>query len=260
VLASQRRKRAVDEKPEGLDRWLLTYADMITLLMAFFIMVYSMSVLNVSKFRQAAISIRSGFRGLAPGQGRSLLDSSPLAVGDTAGIPWKKLRPVVEFIEHQSRDGAVTISEDERGIIISMSSDSLLFEPGSADVRTKAQPYLEKIARMLRSTKNEVRVEGHTCDLPPRGSRFATNWELSTARATGVLRRLVEQEKLPAERISAAGYGSMKPVVPNDSASNRAKNRRVEIIILRPEITAAFSPKDQPRRVTDPFRAAIQRR
>jgi chemotaxis protein MotB len=255
-----RRKRE-DGKPEGLDRWLLTYADMITLLMAFFIMVYSMSVLNVTKFRQAAVSIRSGFGGMTKGQGRSILNSSASAAGgDTAGVSWRVLGPLVDFIDHESRQRNVTIGEDERGIVISMSSDSLLFDPGSAEVKPRALPFLDKIAEMLKSTKNEVRVEGHTCDLPPRASLYATNWELSTARATGILRYLVEQHGLPPSRFSAAGYGSMRPVAGGNSETNRARNRRVEIIIVRPEITRAITPKSEPMRITDPSRAAFQRR
>lgn len=254
------RRRRTDEKPEGLDRWLLTYADMITLLMAFFIMVYSMSVLNVSKFRQAAVSIRSGFRGVTKGQGKSILNTPPTAVGDTAGVPWKTLKPVVEFIDRQARDQNVTIGEDDRGIVISMSSDSLLFDPGSAEVKPKAFPFLDKIAGMLKSTSNDVRVEGHTCDLPPRSDRYATNWELSTARATGILRYLVERRGLPQSRVSASGYGSTRPAAANRVGDNRARNRRVEIIIVRPEITEVVKPKSQPRRITDPFRPAFQRR
>lgn len=255
------RRRRTDEKPEGLDRWLLTYADMITLLMAFFIMVYSMSVLNTSKFREAAISIRSGFGGSDSAESASTITFKPSRVGEeTAGVAWKTLKPVVDFIDSNSHGRDVTIGEDERGIVITMSSDALLFDPGSAQIKSKAQPFLDKIAQMLKSTKNEVRVEGHTCDLPPRSTLYGSNWELSTARATGILRYLVETHALPDSRFSAAGYASMRPVAGKNPAANRAKNRRVEIIIVRPEITAVIKPDSEPRRITDPNRAAFQRR
>jgi chemotaxis protein MotB len=188
-----------------------------------------------------------------------MMNPPPSAVGDAAGVQWKTLKPVVDFIDSKSRDRNVTIGEDERGIVISMSSDSLLFDPGSADVKPKAFPFLDKIAGMLRDTENDVRVEGHTCDLPPRASQYATNWELSTARATGILRYLVERQEVPQSRVSASGYGSTRPLVREGERTDRARNRRVEIIILRPEITQVTRPSE-PRRITDPLRPALQRR
>ncbi len=196
------RRKHEEQGHGGLERWLLTYADMITLLMAFFIMMYSMSVLNLSKFRDAAISIRSGFNGMVKGQGKSVLGSSgmfgskPSAIeGDTAGVSWKVLRPLVDYIEKGDSKTSVTIGEDKRGVVITMSSDSLLFDPGSAQLKRGALPLLGKVAVMLGQTPNFVRVEGHTCDLVPRGGNFPSNWELSTARATEVLRYLVEEKK-----------------------------------------------------------------
>ncbi len=251
----------------GLERWLLTYADMITLLMAFFIMMYSMSVLNTAKFRQAAISIRSGFGGEVRGQGKSVLNASGVFAprpspieGDTAGVSWKVLRPFVTNIEND-RTSNVQIGEDKRGIVITMSSDKLLFEPGSADIKPGARPMLDKIAGLLAKTGNPVRIEGHTCDLFPRREEYATNWELSTARATEVLRYMVETRGLEASRFSAAGYGSVRPRTANDTEAHRVLNRRVEVVILRPETAALEAePLDSPRRISDPSLNVIQRR
>lgn len=263
------RRRREESNHAGMERWLLTYADMITLLMAFFIMMYSMSVLNLGKFRQAAVSIRSGFGGLVKGQGQSILGSSGMfgstpspIEGDTAGVSWKVLKPLVEYVERSSRGGAGTpaaaISEDRRGIVITLSSDKLLFEPGSARIRPEARSVLSKIARTLEQTENLVQVEGHTCDLPPRGSRYPSNWELSTARATEVLRYLVENERLPASRFSAAGYGSIRPVA--QGGKDRSANRRVEIVILRPEVADTVAAGDKTRRIGEPREALFQRR
>lgn len=251
----------------GLERWLLTYADMITLLMAFFIMMYSMSVLNTAKFRQAAISIRSGFGGQVRGQGKSILNASGVFAprpspieGDTAGVSWKVLRPLVTDIEND-RTANVQIGEDKRGIVITMSSDKLLFEPGSADIKPGARPVLDRIVGVLAKTHNLVRIEGHTCDLAPRGGRYATNWELSTARATEVLRYMVETRGLEPFRFSAAGYGSVRPKAANDSEAHRKMNRRVEVVILRPETAELEAePLDSPRRISDPSLNVIQRR
>ncbi|MHB9037024.1 MAG: OmpA/MotB family protein [Armatimonadota bacterium] len=260
------RKKQDREEHGSSERWLLTYADMITLLMAFFIMMYSMSVLNLSKFREAAISIRSGFGGMIKGQGKSPLGTSgtfgpkPSAIeGDTAGVSWRVLKPLVEYVETSSGENTVEMGEDQRGIVITIGSDSLLFEPGSAVIRTKAYPLLDNIAVTLAKVDNLVLIEGHTCNLPPRSSRYPSNWELSTARATNVLRYLVEKKRLEACRFAASGYGAVRPVALNDTEAHRRKNRRVEVVILRPETLFGKEPKESPAKISDPADSVIQR-
>jgi chemotaxis protein MotB len=260
------RKRSENEDHGNADRWLLTYSDMITLLMAFFIMMYSMSVLNLSKFREAAFSIRSGFGGMMNGQGKSPLGTSgvfgakPAAIqGDTAGVSWTVLKPLVNFIEGSAGEGSVEIGEDQRGIVITIGSDALLFSPGSATIREKAYPLLNKIAGTLAQTNNLVQIEGHTCNLPTRSSKYPSNWELSTARATNVLRYLVERKKLQSWKFAAAGYGDVRPVAMNNTDASRRKNRRVEIVILRPDTLYGKEAKESPRRISDPEDSVIQR-
>ncbi|MCX8053870.1 MAG: flagellar motor protein MotB [Armatimonadetes bacterium] len=262
------RKKREEHSHGALERWLLTYADMITLLMAFFIMMYSMSVLNLAKFRQAAISIRSGFGGTVDGQGRSILkpsgefgEKSSALEGDTAGVRWRILKPFVDYIEKSGLQKAAAVGENRRGIVITMATDSLLFDPGSSRLKADALPLLDKVAEALTHTRNLVRVEGHTCDLPPRGGIYQTNWELSTARATEVLRYLVEHKGLSADRFAAAGYASTRPKAANDSEENRALNRRVEIVILRPEAALIEGARVRPmRRISDPGISVFQRR
>ncbi len=214
---------------------------MITLLMAFFIMMYSMSVMNISKFREAAISIRSGFGGVIAGQGKSVLTPSgqvsfkpsPIS-GDTTGVAWQaiaKLRDTVKNDPIFKR--AIRIFTDKRGIVLSMRSDKVLFDPGSADIKPEAYPVLARVADVIRVAPNEVRVEGHTCNLPISSSKFPSNWELSTARATRVIRYLIEQQKIPANHLAAAGYADTRPVAPNDTEEDRSLNRRVDFVIPR---------------------------
>lgn len=259
----KRKKNEVS--PNNNDRWLLTYADMITLLMAFFIMMYSMSVLNLNKFHAAAVSIRSGFGGMIRGQGGVRPGSvvtfvgkpSPISKGEMTGGAWQTIKPLVSFIESDPQLRKSTIvGQDQRGIVISVLSDNLLFDPASADVKDKARPLLDSIAEMLDKTTNRVRVEGYTCDLPPRNTRaFPTNWELSTARAVNVLRYFTELKGLDAERFSVAGYAGLRPVVPNTSEQNRRKNRRVDIVIvtneppLQPKTAEAGSNNDANKRI-----------
>lgn len=224
----------------GSLRWLLTYADMITLLMAFFIMMYSMSVINLSKFHNAAISIRSGFGGMLPGQSQSILfmdgqisyKPSPLK-GDNTGVAWQIVKPLQNYINQTpAAKRTVKVFVDKRGIVVSLPSDKVVFSPGRADIKSEAYPIMTRIAGVIRSVANEVRVEGHTCSLPTRSALFASNWELSTTRATNVVRYMINEQKIPANRLSAAGYADMRPLGPNDTEQHRRRNRRVDFIIL----------------------------
>jgi chemotaxis protein MotB len=227
----------------GALRWLLTYADMITLLMAFFIMLYSMSVLNLAKFQQVAVSIKSGFGGMVEGQGRSILGSSsqfnirpsPI-VGETAGVPNQTVRKIQTMIKDEKLENKVRLRVDERGLVISLSTDKVLFGPGRASLSPSARKIIDAVAGSLKDIPNEVRVEGHTCDLPIRSSEYPSNWELSTARATNVIRYLIDKKGFQPDRLSAAGYADSRALVPNTSESNRAINRRVDIVVLRSQV------------------------
>lgn len=224
----------------GTGRWLLTYADMITLLMAFFIMLYSMSVLNLAKFQQVAISIKSGFGGLVNGQGKSILgtsgqfsiEPSPIE-GDTVGVSPQIVQRLTTLVRDPKNQDAISMRVDERGLVVSLVTDEVLFAKGQADLSPVAKVLLSKIAVILADTPNYIRVEGHTCDLPMVSPRYPTNWELSTSRATNVVRFLIEDKHIKPYRLSAAGYADVKPLVPNTSERNRARNRRVDIVILK---------------------------
>jgi chemotaxis protein MotB len=224
-------------------RWLLTYADMITLLMAFFIMLYSMSILNLNKFRQVAISIRSGFAGLVEGQGRSILASSgqfsakPSPIeGDSVGVPWRVIRQVQRYIKEQRLDDVVKLRADDRGLIISLVTDKVVFRKGEVDLSAHAMSVLDKVARPLKDLPNQLIVEGHTCDLPISNDRYPSNVHLSAARASNVAYYLIHTVGIDPRRVAVAGYGEWKPLVPNSSEKNRALNRRVDLVVLKPEI------------------------
>ena len=221
-------------------RWLLTYADMITLLMAFFIMMYSMSVINLSKFNNVAIAIRSGFGGTMPGQGRSILSSdgqvslkqSPI-VGDTTAAALQIIKPLRKYIdETPAAKRTVKVFVDRRGLVVSVRSDKVVFDPGRAEVKPEAYPIMTRIAGVIRSVANEVRIEGHTCNLPTKSALFGSNWELSTTRATTVVRYMIEKQGIPAARLSAGGYSDTRPLGPNDTDAHRRRNRRVDFVIL----------------------------
>jgi chemotaxis protein MotB len=218
-------------------RWLLTYADMITLLMAVFIMMYSMSVVSMEKFNQAAAGLRAEFGGKASSQagGASarphpdLMDTDLPALEDDLQSVRQQLE---EYIKENELEEVIRTSHEGRGLVITLVSDNLLFPVGEATLRAPALSILDKIARLLQDIPNLVVIEGHTCILPIRTERYPSNWELSAARACAVVRYLAEQWHIDPVRMAATGYGESRPVQPNDSEEGRALNRRVEIVIL----------------------------
>jgi len=221
-------------------RWLLTYADMITLLMAFFIMLYSMSILNLNRFREVAISIRSGFAGMVEGQGQSILASggqfsvkpSPIE-GESVGVPWRVVKHIQRAVKEENLQSAVKLRADARGLILSMAGNNMLFERGQVDLTPQALKVLGTIGPMLKNLPNSIIVEGHTCDLPISNSLYPSNVHLSAVRASNVAYFLIHTVGIPPIRIATAGYAETRPLVPNTSEANRAMNRRVDIVILK---------------------------
>lgn len=139
------------------------------------------------------------------------------------------------YVETSELEGKVQAWLDERGLMIRF-LDTTLFDLGKADLKPAARVILDNVAEILITLPNRIRVEGHTDNIPINTYLFPSNWELSTARATTVVRYFLEQYGFPPTQFSAAGYGEWHPVVPNDSMENRAQNRRVDIVILRTSI------------------------
>jgi len=236
----RRPRQPLPEIHNNQDRWLLTYADMITLLTVFFLMLYSMSVMSKGKFAQLAVSVRGGFSGASNGGGKLVPNAGTST--NTLGLSPKEsanytvaMRNLSQFVEQHNLSGAVSTRSDERGIVISLISDNMLFERGKSEVRPDSVNVLEHVAEVLRSSRSRVAIEGHTCDLPIHTAQFPSNWELSTARAGTLLRYFTSQQGLPTNRFMVAGYADTKPLVPNSSEQNRARNRRVDIVILKSE-------------------------
>ncbi len=225
---ARRRRRA--DSHSNHERWLLTYADLITLLLAFFIVMYSMSRLDAKKFGRMADAFNGVLRGgqavLQPAsvdaQGAGLLDLGEL----------KSLGQQIhdKVVTEELQDKIETL-QDERGLVIRV-LESAAYDPGSADLKPQMHSILNVLAGELRSMDNHLRVEGHTDDRPINTLRFPSNWELSTSRATGVVRYLVEELKLDPSRVSALGYGEFRPITGNDTPEGRAQNRRVDLIVL----------------------------
>ncbi|MGH2571299.1 MAG: OmpA/MotB family protein [bacterium] len=200
--------------------WLITWADMMTVLLAFFIVLHAFSTISERKFDAAVRSIQRAFDITLPVPPRWFL---PVPTPDpTAAI-------LEEKITEAGLDGVVVQDWGDR-IVVSVGS-GVLFEKGDAELRAAGRSTLDGVAALLGDTSGLLRIEGHTCDLPvPPGGRWRDNWWLSTARAVTVLEELTERG-LPPERLCAVGFGEHLPVAPNDGEANRARNRRVEFVI-----------------------------
>ncbi len=230
----------------GALRWLLTYADMITLLMAFFIMMYSMSQLDLAKFHKLAASIRSGFGGTVQdgGGGESVISTMPGSGGKPLVIPelaaMASERAVSEFkryLESHGLSNDVRVTKTQGGMTVSIVTDKVLFASGQAEINNAGRDLLAELAKVLNKRPGGIRVEGHTDNLPISTHLYPSNWELSAARAAKVVRFLINQGVKPG-RLSATGFADSRPVRPNDTEANRRYNRRVDLVITDQETTS----------------------
>lgn len=247
-LLQQRRVTTEHKAHEatGMMRWLLTYADMLTLLFAMFVVLFAMSKVQIDILIKAAQSIRSAMNQpqLTPPQVKQIIEKySPTPAPTPTQTPasetpeQQRLRELRErlalFLQEKKLEGAVKLQTDERGLVILLLTDRVLFDLGRAELRPEIKGIMDELVKIIKEAKikNPMRVDGHTCDLPLFGPPYSDNLGLSVARAGSVWRYLVERGIDPRQ-ISAAGYGEFRPLVPNKDEEHRKKNRRVEIIIL----------------------------
>lgn len=233
----------------GMMRWLLTYADVITLLLIVFVMMFAFSQLDLKKFEQVKDSFNSVFSsdgnvrvGIFQGVSKDI-KPDPVKVlrikklARLYKVPVSDVRQAVNLKntlqkEFQSTNTQnISLDLNERGLIVSFSGQ-VLFDLGKSDIRSSMVPALSKVGKVVKDINNPVRIEGFTDNIPIKTSKYPSNWELSTARATAVLRFLVENLKINPKRLSAAGYGEYKPNYPNINEKNRSLNRKVDIVIM----------------------------
>ena len=203
-----------EHKCEEFDQdWIFTYGDMVTLLLTFFILLFSFCKTDIEKFK----SVAESFKPTPPG--------SPYFNEGKESI----LEGVAQRIETAEISEEIYVTIDERGVVVSF-KDTVLFEPGSARLTERAEKSLTKFTAFLYALPNDLEIEGHTDDRVIATSQFPSNWELSSARASTVA-RFMEREGLPGERMRVVGYGPYKPRFVNDSDTKRALNRRIDVII-----------------------------
>jgi len=214
-------------------RWLLTYADMITLLLAMFIILFAISNVSRVKFQRLATAISGGFNSSdsANNPPNGGVTGNEHGRTDEANMGSVKAQ-IDKYIARQNLQNKVQTRIDRQGLVITLLSDKAYYDSGSADLRPETKDLLDVIGAQLGGVRNEVRVEGNTDSVPIATAAYPTNWELSAARATGVTRYLVEHDKILPTRMSFAGYGQFRPKFINDTDAHRQQNRRVDIVIL----------------------------
>jgi len=206
--------------------WMTTFSDMSILLLTFFVLLVSYSTIEMEKFEGAMSSMKNAF-GLEA-QIKKIQATYQQKLALRYQLMNQKVKQIQETLVNNNLQDQVKVDVKETGIQIRF-VDNVLFDLGSADLKTNVVPILSRILGTVKDGYIEILVEGHTDDIPIKTEKFPSNWELSSARALSVVRYFHDEEKIPAERLVAVGHGEYRPLVPNDSPENRVKNRRVEI-------------------------------
>lgn len=241
---SRRRKKTAENG--GGASWITTFSDLMSLLLTFFILLFSMSNVSDDKFNQAAYSLSNSLLG----GGEGIMDGMIVPYEEeTTGTnkpvtPAKELEgaeldpaliaiynQVLNFVEKNELEDKVIITADQKGIYVNV-SNAILFGKESASISREGRSVLKSVGKLLNQLDNRVVIEGHTDDIPNAYGQYPTNWELSVGRAVSVLRYLNENEHVDTRRLSAVGYGENQPLAPNNSEENRARNRRVNIVVI----------------------------
>lgn len=228
------------------ERWLVSYADFITLLFAFFVVLYAFAKADEKKQHQVSAAIDSGFQSLSiapskftsPSAALQLPSSSRVRTGGDLLSSSAKVRADLETMRRdllrrlssQITNGTVAVELSREGLVISL-REAGFFDSGTAISRPETTGALQQIAESLSGTPYDLRIEGHTDDVPIHNSAFDSNWELSSARATRIARLLLQMHAVPAEQLSAAGYAEYHPIATNNTAQGRAENRRVDLVV-----------------------------
>jgi chemotaxis protein MotB len=270
----RRPKKHEEEEHENHERWLVSYADMLTLLFALFVVLFAMSQVDVTKFNAFSEGLQEGFGApITVLDDGAVLDAEsesplqPVQVAEDAAIDgsaqtdaekaaaekaaeqdarqtaaeakaaYDQLseaeKALQDALAAAGQSGAAQFVIDERGLVVHVVSDPVLFAPESAALLPRGATVLDAMAPTLGGLPNEVRIEGHANSLPvTRGGPWPSNWELSAVRATTVLRHLSESDGVPEDRMSAAGYGSTRPLVPDSDPDSVTVNRRVDVVVL----------------------------
>lgn len=241
------------------DRWLVSYADFITLLFAFFVVMYAISSVNEGKYKVLGMSLGSAFGAGAAKQGesgtirlteeeiyfKSIVNRRDARLAEQQRKQNERMQTLVNTLNKVMmsfvKNGQVNVSRTNRGVVLDINA-SALFAPGGAALSATAQSTLTDVAKVMADGEPPIEVEGHTDNLPISTSIYPSNWELSSARASSVVRLFIDQG-VAAKRLTAVGSADNHPVLSNDTPEGRTRNRRVTITVLTPELERGTSPQ-----------------
>jgi len=215
----------------GAPAWMTTFGDLMSLLLTFFILLVSFSSIQMSEFKKAMGSLK-GALGVLKYQ-KSVTVSTKLNIPQLSGFVQKyteeKIEEIKDYIEENRISDQVQLSVTEDGISVRM-LETIMFDLGKADLKSTAHPILNKVSELITNWPNQVRIEGHTDNLPIATAEFPSNWYLASARSINVI-HYFEKLGIDSKKMKSQSFGEVNPLVPNDSELNRGKNRRVEIFL-----------------------------
>lgn len=215
-------RKPIEDEPDNHDRWLVSYADFVTLLLAFFVVMYAISSVNEGRYRVVSESLVKAFQTKETVPAGNVPPPPQGMQGIADGIS--------QVLDPLMKDGRVRVTQSARGIAIEINA-AVLFEPGQAELQGDSASVLASVAKVVAQTPNGLEVEGHTDNSPINSPQFPSNWELSAARASRVV-RLFAQAGVAPERMAALGYAEFRNIESNDTPEGRARNRRVTVVIL----------------------------
>ncbi|MFQ5588213.1 MAG: flagellar motor protein MotB [Nitrospiria bacterium] len=225
-------RKAQEEEKLDTDGWMATFADLLSLMLTFFVLLFAMKSVDQGKLEETLGYFRQGGIGvLRPGVDMPVMPPES-SLFDPRVIREFSPQEVQKIFDTTRLLGQVDLRKEKEGIVISMSSEVMFFS-GESRLRSEAEEALDEIVRITQAAEYDIQVGGHTDNQPISTPRYKSNWDLSVARAGSVVRYMLKDGKLKPKRFSVVGYGDTRPLVPNDTPENRAKNRRVDIVFLK---------------------------
>ena len=249
------------EEHENHERWLVSYADFITLLFAFFVVMYSISSVNEGKFRTVSDSIKAALNPIVSpantavpftiGQNKAVKVDPTIDIAREPAL--RRLRQIMRSLKDEMHLDTIQLKELTNGDIVLTLPDTVLFRSGESALRSQARPFIQAIGEVLIELDRHVRVEGHTDNVPITTVQFPSNWELSATRAVTVVRTLSEQYGVPANHLTAVGHADSRSLTDNLTPEHRAKNRRVEIVVQERRPDPQPVETEEPRTALEMF-------
>ena len=225
--------------PKGAPGWMVTFGDLMSLLLTFFILLLSFASMDKTKFEEALGSLQDALGVTAEQVGKKVpteqLQASMISLKDEQNQE-KLTKKIMNFaIKKYGMEDKADVTTDARGVIVRVNG-AVFFEPGQSKLKKSSEKIIKKISTIMKKFSYELQIEGHTDNRPIRSTQYPSNWELSASRAASVLKYVQKQGRIEKTRLSVVGRADTRPIVPNNSTENRAKNRRIEFVFVKLKI------------------------